>query len=82
MAVLATTLYGANKSLGATIHEGCQLGRRPQKRQVSLFDLQHLSPKAISALASGKYDDEVVELVLSAAATALRVRPETSSRIA
>jgi len=49
---------------------------------VSLFDLQHLSPKAIYALASGKYDDEVVELVLSAAATALRVRPETSSRIA
>ena len=34
---------------------------------VSLFDLQHLSPKAIYALASGKYDDEVVELVLSAA---------------
>ena len=39
---------------------------------VSLFDLQHLSPKAIYALASGKYDHEVVELVLSAAATRAR----------
>ena len=44
---------------------------------VSLFDLQHLSPKAIYALASGKYDDEVVELVLSAAATAQRHLNET-----
>jgi hypothetical protein len=44
---------------------------------VSLFDLQHLSPKAIYALASGKYDDEVVELVLSAAATAQRHFNET-----
>jgi hypothetical protein len=68
---------GANKSLGATIHEGCQLGRRPQSDTVSLFDLQHLSPKAIYALASGKYDDEVVELVLSAAATAQRHLNET-----
>jgi hypothetical protein len=32
------------------------------------------SPKAIYALASGKYDDEVVELVLSAAATAQSTR--------
>ena len=44
---------------------------------MSLFDLQHLSPKAIYALASGKYDDEVVELVLSAAATAQRHLNET-----
>ena len=44
---------------------------------VSLFDLQHLSPRAIYALASGKYDDEVVELVLSAAATAQRHLNET-----
>jgi hypothetical protein len=44
---------------------------------VSLFDLQHLSPKAIYALASGKHDDEVVELVLSAAATAQRHLNET-----
>jgi DUF3102 family protein len=34
--------------------------------------LGHLSPRAIYALASGKYDDEVVALVLSAAATEQR----------
>jgi hypothetical protein len=41
--------------------------RRPQKRHGVAFRPSAPRPKAIYALASGKYDDEVVELVLSAA---------------
>jgi hypothetical protein len=41
-------------------------------KSATVADFGHLSPRAIYALASGKYDDEVVALVLSAAATEQR----------
>ena len=45
---------------------------RAKTTPVSYLELGHLSPTAIYALASGKYDGEIVERVLAAAAAGRR----------